>query len=171
MSNRLFVGNLPYSATEAELRPLFEAFGAVVDIHIVKDRETGRPRGFAFISLKTEDQARQAAEQLNGKPVDGRPLVVNVARERGAPAPRRDGPRPQSAHRPAAPAREPRPRPAPAAPPAGWDAEPAGEERPRPRKRKPIKQREKGPSRPRHFNDDDAPKGTDWRRWLEDEDD
>ena len=83
MGKRLFVGNLPYQCDEAQLRALFEQDGRQVeDIKIVTDRETGRPRGFAFIELATDTQAEQAAAALNGKPFGGRDLTVSEARER-----------------------------------------------------------------------------------------
>ena len=83
MGKRLYVGNIPYQTTEAQLRTLFEQDGAQVsDVKIVLDRETGRPRGFAFVELSTDAQAATAVEQLNGKPFGGRPLTVSEARER-----------------------------------------------------------------------------------------
>jgi RNA recognition motif-containing protein len=78
---RLYVGNLPYSVTESELRELFEEFGQVTDAHVAMDRETGRARGFGFIEMGSDDGNR-AMEELNGREVGGRPLVVNEARER-----------------------------------------------------------------------------------------
>jgi RNA recognition motif-containing protein len=84
MGKRLFVGNLPYQCEEAQLRSLFEQDGRQVEeVKIVADRETGRPRGFAFVEMATDDQARTAVEALNGKPFGGRPLTVSEARERG----------------------------------------------------------------------------------------
>ena len=100
MGKRLFVGNLPFSTTADELRALFSQHGNVTDVHIVVDRETSRPRGFAFVSYATDEEAARATEALNGKPMGGRPLVVKDARDRGAPAPpgerpaRPPGPRP-----------------------------------------------------------------------------
>ena len=83
MGKRLFVGNLPYQCDEAQLRALFEQDGRQVeDVKIVTDRETGRPRGFAFIELATDTQAEQAVATLNGKPFGGRDLTVSEARER-----------------------------------------------------------------------------------------
>ena len=94
MGKRLFVGNLPYQCDEAQLRALFEQDGRQVeDVKIVTDRETGRPRGFAFIELATDTQAEQAAAALNGKPFGGRDLTVSEARERAqGDAGRRGGP-------------------------------------------------------------------------------
>ena len=83
MSKRLYVGNLPYQAEEAQLRALFEQDGRQVEeVKIVTDRETGRSRGFAFVEMASDDQARAAAEALNGKPYGGRPLTVSEARDR-----------------------------------------------------------------------------------------
>jgi cold-inducible RNA-binding protein len=83
----IYVGNLPFSATEAEVRALFENHGTVESVKIVMDRETGRPRGFAFVDMPSAD-AQTAIAQTNGFNMGGRPLRVNEAQER----PR--GPRP-----------------------------------------------------------------------------
>jgi RNA recognition motif-containing protein len=80
MSNRLFVGNLPYEATEEELRAHFSRAGSVRSIFIPLDRETSRPRGFAFIEFETSQEAAAAIGQLHQKPFMDRPLVVNEAR-------------------------------------------------------------------------------------------
>jgi RNA recognition motif-containing protein len=85
----LYVGNLPFSATEAEVRSLFEQHGKVEAVKIVSDRETGRPRGFGFVDMPAED-AQSAAQHMNGYEMNGRPLRVNEARER-APRPPRGG--------------------------------------------------------------------------------
>ena len=83
MGKRLYVGNLPYQATEAELRVLFERDGGTVDeVTIVMDRDTGRPRGFAFVEMASDSQAVAAVESLNGKDFGGRPLTVSEARAR-----------------------------------------------------------------------------------------
>src|SRR5881397_2081419 len=83
MGKRLYVGNLPYQCDEAQLRALFEQDGRQVEeVKIVTDRETGRPRGFAFVELATDAQAQAAVSALNGKPFGGRPLTVSEARER-----------------------------------------------------------------------------------------
>jgi RNA recognition motif-containing protein len=82
----LFVGNLPHSTGEAELRTLFEAHGAVERVSIVTDRETGRARGFAFVEMTNADEADKAIAALDGKDLGGRALKVNEARpktERG----------------------------------------------------------------------------------------
>jgi len=86
MSSRLFVGNLPFDATEKEVRALFESSGhRVVSLKIVSHKETGRSRGFAFADLEGEEAAKAAIGALNGKDFRGRPLVVNEAQERGGP--------------------------------------------------------------------------------------
>jgi cold-inducible RNA-binding protein len=83
MGKRLFVGNIPYQTDEGQLRSFFEQDGRqVAEVKIVADRETGRPRGFAFVEMATDDQARAAVTALNGKPFGGRPLTVSEARER-----------------------------------------------------------------------------------------
>ena len=83
MGKRLYVGNLPYETDESQLRALFEQEGRQVEeVKVVTDRDTGRSRGFAFVEMATDDQARAAAEALNGKPYGGRPLTVSEARER-----------------------------------------------------------------------------------------
>jgi RNA recognition motif-containing protein len=83
MGTRLFVGNLNFATTENDLRSLFEGEGFQVnDVTIVTDRETGRPRGFGFVEVGTEDQCRDAISRLDGQELDGRPLRINEARER-----------------------------------------------------------------------------------------
>jgi RNA recognition motif-containing protein len=84
MGRRLFVGNLSYNTTEMDLRDLFAQIGTVADAKIVMDRETGRPRGFAFVEMSSDQEAQQAIEQLNGRELDGRAMNVNEAQERGA---------------------------------------------------------------------------------------
>ena len=81
MVKKLYVGNLPYTATEDEVRELFGAHGEVNEVTLVNDRETGRPRGFGFV-LMDEAAADAAMEALDGKDFGGRALHVNVARER-----------------------------------------------------------------------------------------
>lgn len=78
---RIYVGNLPFSTTDDSLRQLFEEFGPVTDAKVVSDRETGRSRGFGFVEMN-DDEAQTAINEMNGRAVDGRPLVVNEARER-----------------------------------------------------------------------------------------
>jgi RNA recognition motif-containing protein len=77
----IYVGNLPFSATEADVRSLFEQHGAVQSVKLVNDRETGRPRGFGFVEMPRAD-AQRAIQSLNGKDMGGRPLRVNEAQER-----------------------------------------------------------------------------------------
>ena len=77
---KLFVGNIPHSTTEAELRALFEPHGAIEQVSIVTDRDTGRSRGFAFVEMENETEADQAIAALNGFTMDGRALNVNEAR-------------------------------------------------------------------------------------------
>jgi len=83
----LFVGNLPFTATEDELRDLFSAFGEVQQVRIMTDRDTGRSRGFAFVEIADDEAAAKAIEGLNGKDFGGRPLTINEAR----PKPERRG--------------------------------------------------------------------------------
>jgi RNA recognition motif-containing protein len=84
MSNRLYVGNMSYSTTEMDLRDLFGEAGTVADVKVMLDRETGRPRGFAFVEMSSNTEAQAAIAQFNGREVDGRALKVNEAEERGA---------------------------------------------------------------------------------------
>lgn len=80
MSKRIYVGNLPYSATEDEVRNLFVEYGDVTAVNLVNDRETGRPRGFGFVEM--ESGADEAIEALNDSQMGGRTLRVNEARPR-----------------------------------------------------------------------------------------
>jgi RNA recognition motif-containing protein len=82
MGNRLYVGNLSYGTTELELRELFGQMGTVVDAKMVMDRETGRPRGFAFVEMSSSEEALKAIAEINGRELDGRALNVNEAQER-----------------------------------------------------------------------------------------
>ena len=82
MSKKIYVGNLPFSTTDAELRRLFEQHGTVDTVNVITDRETGRPRGFAFVEMSDPQSASAAIEVLNGRELDGRPLRVNEAQER-----------------------------------------------------------------------------------------
>lgn len=84
---KLFVGNLPFRMTDAELEEMFAPFGEIVSVKIITDRQTGRSKGFAFVEYAAEDAAEKAIEALHGQDVDGRALVVNVARP---PQPRED---------------------------------------------------------------------------------
>jgi RNA recognition motif-containing protein len=83
----LYVGNLPFSATEAEVRSLFEQHGKVDSVKLINDRETGRPRGFGFVDMPSAD-AQTAIQQMNGFEMSGRSLRVNEARERAPRGPR-----------------------------------------------------------------------------------
>ena len=87
---KIYVGNLPFSATESEVRELFAQHGTVESVSLINDRETGRPRGFGFVEMSRADATR-AIQALNGKDLGGRPLRVNEAQERGAGGP--GGPR------------------------------------------------------------------------------
>ena len=80
MSTKLYVGNLPYETTEADLQTLFEAVGEVSSINIVRDRATGQPRGFAFVEMSNDEGARKAINDLDRQPYQGRNLTVNEAR-------------------------------------------------------------------------------------------
>jgi cold-inducible RNA-binding protein len=82
MSNKLFVGNLDFKVTENELQDAFAAHGTVLEANLVTDRATGRPRGFAFVTMSTPEEAQKAIEALNGKELGGRAIAVNVARPR-----------------------------------------------------------------------------------------
>ena len=83
MGKRLYVGNLNYRTTEDDLRAAFSEGGRnVTDVHIVTDRETGRPRGFAFVEMSTDEEAQAAISALDGADLDGRNIQVNEARER-----------------------------------------------------------------------------------------
>jgi RNA recognition motif-containing protein len=79
----IFVGNLDFSATEDEVRALFEEFGAVERAAIVKDRDTGRSRGFGFVEMTVNSEADSAITALNGRELNGRPLKVNEALPKG----------------------------------------------------------------------------------------
>jgi RNA recognition motif-containing protein len=83
MNNRLYVGNLSYGVTKEALHSLFAECGDVDDTHVVMDRETGRARGFGFVTMKTDAEANRAMAELNGAMFEGRPLKINVAEERG----------------------------------------------------------------------------------------
>ncbi len=81
MSKKLYVGNLPFSATEDEIRTLFSECGTVDTVELLTDRETGRPRGFGFVQMD-DDGAAKAISTLDGQEMGGRPLRVNEAKER-----------------------------------------------------------------------------------------
>jgi len=79
----IFVGNLDFAATEAQVRSLFESYGAVDRVNLVTDRDTGRPRGFAFVEMSDEAAAERAIAALNGTDLGGRSLNINEARPKG----------------------------------------------------------------------------------------
>ncbi len=87
MQQTIFVGNLPFSTTEAEIHNLFSQYGTVLSVKLIADRETGRPRGFGFVEME-DAEATVAIENLNEMDFNGRPLRVNKAQER---APREGG--------------------------------------------------------------------------------
>ena len=160
MPVRLFVGNLPYETSEAELRQHFSAVGSLSHVFLPVDRETGRPRGFAFVEFPDKALADAAVAQLNNQPFKGRMLSVSEARARedrpaggpgggggfsrppGGPS----GPRPEWSPRP--------PRPAgagpggPSGPPAEGRARTFGPDAPRKGTAKPTRRREEGPKGP-----------------------
>jgi RNA recognition motif-containing protein len=82
MGTRLYVGNLSFHTTPETLREHFGAIGEVADVHLVSDRETGRSRGFAFVTMGTAEEAAKAISEMDGATLDGRPLRVNEAEER-----------------------------------------------------------------------------------------
>jgi len=82
MSNNLYVGNLTFDTTSADLETLFAPHGEVRKAQVISDRDTGRSRGFGFVEMGTSDEANAAIGSLNGHNVDGRDLTVNVAKER-----------------------------------------------------------------------------------------
>ncbi|MBT8453434.1 MAG: RNA-binding protein [Deltaproteobacteria bacterium] len=81
----MFVGNLNFATTDQELRELFGEIGEVVDVHIPKDRESGRPRGFAFVRFAADEHAQQAVEKFHGREVGGRDLRLDIAEDRPRP--------------------------------------------------------------------------------------
>jgi RNA recognition motif-containing protein len=82
METKLYVGNLSYDTTEDGLRTAFAQAGTVVSVDMIKDRDTGRMKGFAFVTMTSDEEAQQAIKLLDGKALDGRDLKVNVARPR-----------------------------------------------------------------------------------------
>jgi RNA recognition motif-containing protein len=129
MAVRLFVGNLPYDATEEEIRQHFSTVGNLSYVSIPLDRETGKKRGFAFVEFADEQQAQAAIRQFNNQPFKGRPLAVNEARAKEA------GPRPPGGFRPSVgprPSLGPRPPGPPMRGPAPDYGDPGAAERDRP---------------------------------------
>jgi RNA recognition motif-containing protein len=96
MGTRLFVGNLSYNVSEQELKEVFQSEQIEVrSVRVAMDRDTGRPRGFAFVETSTEDGAKQSIEKLSGRLIQGRPIIIEEAQAKPAPgAPRPGGPRP-----------------------------------------------------------------------------
>jgi RNA recognition motif-containing protein len=82
MGNRLYIGNLSFHATADSLRTAFTPHGEVTDVHVVTDRDSGQSRGFAFITMGSDQQAQSAINAMNGQMLDGRSLRVNEAEER-----------------------------------------------------------------------------------------
>jgi RNA recognition motif-containing protein len=82
MTKKLYVGNLPFTSTEAELRALFGRHGSVDSVNVITDRETGRPRGFAFVEMTEASAAADAIKALDGTQLDGRSLKVNEAQDK-----------------------------------------------------------------------------------------
>ncbi len=80
MDNKLYVGNLPFSTTEEDLRSMFSQAGNVVSVALIKDRDTGRSRGFAFVEFSSQAEAEKAVSLFNNTPLDNRNLKVNLAR-------------------------------------------------------------------------------------------
>ena len=78
----IYVGNMSYDVTDSQLRETFEEFGSVDSVNIITDRDTGRPKGFAFVEMKDDGEARAAIEKLNGMDLAGRNLKVNEAKPR-----------------------------------------------------------------------------------------
>lgn len=91
MSTKLFVGNLSYNTTENQLQDMFAAHGAVTEVDMIVDKFSGRPRGFAFVTMESKDAADAAIKAINGHEIDGRALTVNEARPREDRPPRSGG--------------------------------------------------------------------------------
>ena len=82
MASKLYVGNLPFDATEEQVSEFFSQVGEVNSVKIITNRETGKSRGFCFVEMENDDEADQAIEKLNDTELEGRKIVVNVARPR-----------------------------------------------------------------------------------------
>ena len=82
MNNKLFVGNISFNTTENDLHDAFAAHGTVLEANLMMDRMTGRPRGFGFVTMSTQEEAQAAIDAMHGKELDGRALTVNIARPR-----------------------------------------------------------------------------------------
>src|SRR3970282_1930509 len=84
MGRKLYVGNLPYSATEQSLREAFSASGVVDSVNLITDRDTGQSKGFAFIEMASDKEAQAATKAMNGATLDGRQIKVNEAKPKGS---------------------------------------------------------------------------------------
>lgn len=82
MASKLFIGSLAWATNDDSLRDFFATVGTVVSANVIKDRETGRSKGFGFVEMSTDEEAKEAIAKLDGKDLDGRPIVVNEARPR-----------------------------------------------------------------------------------------
>jgi len=82
LNSKVYVGNLPFSATESDLRSLFEKHGPIASVNVIMDRETGRARGFAFVEMEEASDAANAIRALDGSDMGGRPLRVNEAQDK-----------------------------------------------------------------------------------------
>jgi cold-inducible RNA-binding protein len=82
MEAKLYVGNLPYAIVDADLQSLFEQAGTVKSAQVIRDRESGRSKGFGFVEMSSSEEANAAINMLHGKDFNGRPLTVNLARPR-----------------------------------------------------------------------------------------
>ena len=79
--NKLYVGNLSFSANQSELEEVFSPYGEIEEVRLITDRDTGQPRGFAFVTFATQ-RAAESALKLNGQPLGGRSMIVNMAKEK-----------------------------------------------------------------------------------------
>jgi cold-inducible RNA-binding protein len=82
MAKKLYVGNLSYNATEAQIRELFAQVGEITEVNVITDRDTGKSKGFAFVSMSSDEAAQDAIRRFNGHQMDDRALTVNEARPR-----------------------------------------------------------------------------------------
>jgi len=82
MASKLFVGSLAWATNDDSLKEFFSAVGNVVSANVIMDRESGRSKGFGFVEMSSDEEAKAAIDQLNGKELDGRPIVVNEAKPR-----------------------------------------------------------------------------------------
>ncbi len=82
MANKLYVGNLNYDTTEDDVRALFAPYGTVSSLKLINDRDTGRPKGFGFVEMATDEEAQAAITGLNSREIDGRRIKVNEANDR-----------------------------------------------------------------------------------------